>query len=90
LVARDGAIDWLCWPHFDSELALPPCSATSAMGAGGLPLETGRIAASRRYRGNTLILETRHETAAGVELGLPILLAARFDIRTVGLPERRL
>ena len=46
--------------------ALPRCSATSVMGAGGSPRATSRAAPARRYRGDTLILETRHETATGI------------------------
>ena len=64
LVSRDGSIDWLCWPRFDS----PACFA----GLLGTP-EHGRwllapAAAStitRQYRPNTLILETTFETAGG-------------------------
>ncbi len=66
LVGRDGSIDWLCLPRFDS----PACFAALL----GSP-ENGRwrIAAKgeirgvrRRYRPGTLILETEFETAEGV------------------------
>jgi GH15 family glucan-1,4-alpha-glucosidase len=66
LVSRDGSIDWLCWPRFDS----PACFAALLGGP-----EHGRwlIAAcdtnariARRYRPDTLILETEITTSEGV------------------------
>jgi GH15 family glucan-1,4-alpha-glucosidase len=64
LVGRDGSIDWLCWPRFDS----PACFAALL----GRP-ENGRwqicpkgaFEARRSYRRDTLILETEFETADG-------------------------
>jgi GH15 family glucan-1,4-alpha-glucosidase len=66
LVAKDGSVDWLCLPRFDS----PACFA-SLVGApenGRWQIApTGEIQAiRRRYRGDTLILETEFETSEGV------------------------
>ncbi|HUY68256.1 MAG TPA: glycoside hydrolase family 15 protein [Alphaproteobacteria bacterium] len=62
LVGLDGSIDWLCWPRFDS----PACFAALLGHAGnGRWLISPRDAAAtvrRRYRGNTMILETTIET----------------------------
>jgi GH15 family glucan-1,4-alpha-glucosidase len=64
LVSRDGSIDWLCWPRFDSEA----CFA-ALLGGGDhgrwlvAPRDKARV--TRRYRPNTLILETSFETADG-------------------------
>jgi GH15 family glucan-1,4-alpha-glucosidase len=65
LVGRDGSIDWLCAPRFDS----PACFA-ALLGDPGhgrwLIAPRGKIASvSRQYRGDTLILETVFETAEG-------------------------
>src|SRR4051794_24025314 len=66
LVARDGSVDWLCLPRFDS----PACFASLLGGP-----ENGRwrtapagetAAIRRRYRDDTLVLETEFETAEGV------------------------
>jgi GH15 family glucan-1,4-alpha-glucosidase len=65
LVSSDGSIDWLCFPRFDS----PACFAALVGGP-----ENGRWriapaaevrAVRRRYRGDTLILETDFETDHG-------------------------
>lgn len=66
LVSRDGSIDWLCWPRFDS----PACFAALLGGDehGRWKIAPcGEVKASRRrYREGTLILETEIETREGV------------------------
>ena len=64
LVGRDGSIDWLCWPRFDSDACFTAILGTNKNGRWLLaPTDTGKV--TRRYRPDTLILETRFETAAG-------------------------
>ncbi|HYA07935.1 MAG TPA: glycoside hydrolase family 15 protein [Xanthobacteraceae bacterium] len=64
LVSRDGSIDWLCWPRFDSEACFAALIGTRQHGRWLVaPRDEARIA--RRYRPDTLILETEFETADG-------------------------
>jgi GH15 family glucan-1,4-alpha-glucosidase len=66
LVGLDGSIDWLCWPAFDSDACFAALLGTHSNGRWLIaPAEEVRKS-SRRYRDNTLILETRFETASGV------------------------
>ena len=65
LVGRDGSIDWLCWPAFDSDACFAALLGTRKNGR-WLIAPAGEITrTTRRYRGDTLILETRFETAEG-------------------------
>lgn len=65
LVSRDGCIDWLCFPRFDS----PACFASllgEKKNGRWLFAPTDKIdKSSRRYRGDTLIIETEIETKNG-------------------------
>jgi GH15 family glucan-1,4-alpha-glucosidase len=64
LVGRNGSIDWLCWPRFDSDPCFAALLGTPENGRWLLaPVEPAKV--SRRYRPDTLILETRFETASG-------------------------
>ena len=65
LVSRGGSIDWLSWPRFDSDACMAALLGTSEHGRWQIaPKEKGaRI--TRRYRPDTLILETRFETDEG-------------------------
>lgn len=64
LVCNDGSIDWLCWPAFDSESCFAALLGDKGHGRWRIaPADDSRM--SRRYRGETLILETRFETADG-------------------------
>lgn len=66
LVARDGSIDWLCFPRFDSGACFAALLGTPEHGrwllAPAAPIRNIR----RRYREGTLILETDYETDEGV------------------------
>ena len=64
LAGRDGSIDWLCWPRFDS----------AACFAALLDADNGRwllapkdplLSIERRYRPGTLVLETEFQTETG-------------------------
>jgi GH15 family glucan-1,4-alpha-glucosidase len=65
LVGRDGSIDWLCWPRFDSDACFAALLGTPEHGRWMVAPRDGVKRVTRRYRGNTLILETRFETAQG-------------------------
>jgi len=66
LVARNGSIDWLCWPRFDSEACFAALLGTTEHGHWQISPQDARVTVSRRYRTNTLILETDFETAEGI------------------------
>ena len=64
LVSRDGSIDWLCWPRFDSEACFAALLGGRDHGR-WLVAPRDKASITRRYRPNTLILETSFETADG-------------------------
>jgi GH15 family glucan-1,4-alpha-glucosidase len=66
LVSRGGSIDWLCWPRFDSAACFAALLGTPEHGRWLIEAADPDARISRRYRGHTLILETRIETAGGV------------------------
>jgi GH15 family glucan-1,4-alpha-glucosidase len=65
LVGNDGSIDWLCWPRFDSDACFAALLGRPENGR-WLITPDEKCTVTRRYRGNTLILETRFETPGGV------------------------
>jgi GH15 family glucan-1,4-alpha-glucosidase len=66
LVGRDGSIDWLCWPAFDSDACFAALLGTHGHGRWLIAPAEEITRTSRRYRDNTLIMETRFETADGL------------------------
>ena len=64
LVSRDGSIDWLCWPRFDSEACFAALLGSCDHGR-WLVASRDKARITRQYRPNTLILETYFETADG-------------------------
>src|SRR3954469_8623831 len=69
LVGRDGCIDWLCWPRFDSEACFAALLGTREHGYWSIAPAGEVSRRTRRYRKETLVLETRCECAGG-ELSL--------------------
>jgi GH15 family glucan-1,4-alpha-glucosidase len=65
LVGRDGSIDWLCWPAFDSDACFAALLGTHRHGRWLIAPAEDVTKCSRRYWDNTLILETQFETANG-------------------------
>jgi len=64
LVSRDGSIDWLCWPRFDSPACFAALLGTPENGRWRIA-PVGEYRSVRRYRRGTMILETDYETADG-------------------------
>ncbi|VVD96943.1 glucoamylase [Pandoraea iniqua] len=65
LVARDGSIDWLCWPYFDSPACFAALLGGPEHGHWKLAPDDPKATVTRRYHDDTLILETRFETCEG-------------------------
>jgi GH15 family glucan-1,4-alpha-glucosidase len=65
LVGHDGSIDWLCWPEFDSDACFAALLGTPKNGRWLIAPAERVVSTSRRYRDDTLILETQFETEDG-------------------------
>jgi len=65
LVGRNGSIDWACFPRFDSGACFAALLGTSEHGRWLVAPRTDAWEAGRRYRPQTLVLETDWETDSG-------------------------
>ena len=65
LVGRDGSIDWLCWPRFDSTACFAALLGTADHGYWRIAPAGTPACTARRYRDGTLILETDFEGPDG-------------------------
>ena len=74
LVSKNGSIDWLCWPRFNSGACFSALLGDANHGRWRIaPAAAGTdIRVSRRYLHNTLILETEFTSADGT--GAAVLL----------------
>src|ERR671913_2602653 len=66
LISRDGSIDWLCFPRFDSRACFAALLGTPEHGRWRLSPVEPVTSTRRRYRGDTAILETEFTTDSGV------------------------
>lgn len=64
LIARDGSVDWLCWPRHDSPALFLKLLDDEKGGSCAIAVD-GLDRTHRRYRPDTNILETTFETRTG-------------------------
>jgi GH15 family glucan-1,4-alpha-glucosidase len=65
LVGRDGSIDWLCLPQFDSASTFAAVLGSPDQGRWSVAPVGAVLATSRRYLDGTFVLVTRWETSTG-------------------------
>lgn len=65
LISTEGSIDWLCLPRFDSPACFSALLDSPRAGRWLLAPAEGGTCTRRRYRKNTLILETEWESPEG-------------------------
>jgi GH15 family glucan-1,4-alpha-glucosidase len=65
IICRNGSIDWFCVPRFDSEAVFAALLGTRDNGRWLIEPAAKKFTSSRRYRGDSLILETIFSTSTG-------------------------
>jgi GH15 family glucan-1,4-alpha-glucosidase len=86
LVGRDGSIDWLCLPRFDSGACFAALLGDASHGRWLLaPAAAHRT--RRAYRADTLVLETEHETDTGAVRVTEFMTPRRGQARVIRLIE---
>lgn len=73
LVGKDGSIDWLCLPRFDSPACFAALLGTEENGRWLLAPADEVVATSRRYVDGTALLETTFTTADGEVVLLDVM-----------------
>ncbi|MBL6613897.1 MAG: glycoside hydrolase family 15 protein [Reyranella sp.] len=79
LVGRNGSIDWLCWPAFDSDACFAallgkPSHGRWLIGPADGSSSDEAVEISRRYRPDTMILETTFRTGTGAVTVIDFML----------------
>jgi GH15 family glucan-1,4-alpha-glucosidase len=86
LVGRDGSIDWLCLPRFDSGACFAALLGDPSHGR-WLLSPTTSFRTRRRYRTDTLVLETEHECDGGAVRVTDFMTPRRAQARVVRVVE---
>jgi GH15 family glucan-1,4-alpha-glucosidase len=84
LVGRNGSIDWLCLPRFDSGACFAALVADETRGRWSMA-PSDRFRTRRRYSRDTLVLETEHETETGAVHVTDFMTPRRAQARVVRL-----
>ena len=79
LVGRDGSIDWLCLPRFDSPACFAALLGSPENGRWQIAPKDPDVRVQRRYRTDTMVLETEFSTASGRVLVIDFLDPPTFD-----------
>ncbi len=79
LVSRDGSIDWLCLPRFSSDACFAALLGTDANGCWRLMPAAKVTKTERRYRTDTMVLETEVEVEGGAVRLIDFMPAGRDD-----------
>jgi GH15 family glucan-1,4-alpha-glucosidase len=79
LVSRGGSIDWLCWPRFDSPACFAALLGRPEHGRWRIAPQSAEVTTTRRYRPDTLVVETVFDTEAGS--------VALIDCMAMGAPS---
>jgi GH15 family glucan-1,4-alpha-glucosidase len=74
LVGRDGSIDWMCLPRFDSGACFAALLGGPEHGRWLIGPAKDGARTSRRYRGDTLILETEFQTETGTAVIIDFMM----------------
>jgi GH15 family glucan-1,4-alpha-glucosidase len=89
LVGRDGSIDWLCWPRFDSPSLFGRILDPSAGHWRIAPVAPTRT--ERQYIENTNVLQTRFDTGTGSLVLTDLMpVASEKEKERLMLPEREI
>lgn len=83
LVSRTGSLDWLCLPRFDSPACFAALLGTPDHGRWLIAPLYGITTIRRRYRGDTLVLETHYVTETGTVRVIDFMPPRDHDINVV-------
>ncbi len=83
LIARNGSLDWLCWPRFDSDACFAALLGDAENGRWLIAPAEPNPRVSRRYADGTLILETEFTTSEG-----SVLLVDFMPVANAGMLGR--
>jgi len=85
LIGRDGSIDWLCLPRFDSGACFAALLGNPGHGRWKVAPTRPAKQTKRRYQENTLVLETEYETEQGSVIVMDFIPPRERYSRLIGL-----
>ena len=87
LVGKDGSIDWLCLPRFDSPACFAALLADESAGHWALRPQGAGPCTTRRYRGDSLVLETEWDTDSGAVRVIDCMTPGDEEVDVVRIVE---
>jgi GH15 family glucan-1,4-alpha-glucosidase len=89
LVSGDGSVDWLCLPRFDSPACFAALLHDETAGRWRIAPTSGGVGIRRRYRGDTLVLETEWDLPGPVDRWRALRARIRAEVSMKGYdPDR--